>query len=296
VDEVDRRIAAVARRQQDNITREQLLRLGLGKAAIAYRARTGRLHREHRGVYSVGRRARTPLERACAAVLACGPRAALSHQSAFTLWGFDRHWRFPVHVSSPTCREHPGIVTHRVPALARRDVRTERGIRVTSPARTFLDHAPTMSREQLRRAFADARRSGHLKPTALHDILDRNPNHPGRTPLLKAFTGHQPTRSVLEDTFRRFCRQHDLPVPLINVKLNGYEVDAYFPGHDVIVELDGWDYHQDRHSFEDDRDRDADQLAVGTPTLRVTWERITETPAKEARRLKQILAARGPMP
>jgi hypothetical protein len=100
VDELDGRIKELARRQQGNITRAQLIRLGLGKAAIAYRARTGRLHREHRGVYSVGRPARTALERASAAVLACGRQAALSHESAFTLWGFDKRWRFPVHVCS----------------------------------------------------------------------------------------------------------------------------------------------------------------------------------------------------
>ncbi len=142
MDELDRRIAEVARRQQANITHAQLIRLGLGRAAIAYRARTGRLHREYRGVYAVGRPARTALERACAAVLACGPQAALSHQSAFTLWGFDKHWRFPVHVSSPTCRKHPGIVTHRVPSLAKKDVRTELGIRVTARPSARLTATP----------------------------------------------------------------------------------------------------------------------------------------------------------
>ena len=35
---------------------------------------------------------------------------------------------------------------------------------------------------------------------------------------------------------------------------------------------------------------DADHLANGTPTIRITWERITETPAKEATRLHKILA------
>jgi hypothetical protein len=97
---IDEQIAALAGRQQGNVTHAQLTRLGLGKAAITYRAKTGRLHREHQGVYGVGRRARTPLERASAAVLACGPGAALCGPSAFTLWGFDKRWRFPVHVCS----------------------------------------------------------------------------------------------------------------------------------------------------------------------------------------------------
>ena len=63
----------------------------------------------HLGVFGVGRPPTSALERASAAVLACGPGAALSHHSALTLWGFDRTWRFPVHVSSPTWRRRPGI-------------------------------------------------------------------------------------------------------------------------------------------------------------------------------------------
>jgi hypothetical protein len=52
---------------------------------------------------------------------------------------------------------------------------------------------------------------------------------------------------------------------------------------------DGWDFHQDRYSFEHDRDRDAGHLANGTPTVRITWDRITEIPVKEAARLTAIL-------
>jgi hypothetical protein len=56
------------------------------------------------------------------------------------------------------------------------------------------------------------------------------------------------------------------------------------------VQLDGWDFHQDREAFEGDRDRDAEALAAtGAPTLRVTWERMTASPDDEARRLIRIL-------
>jgi very-short-patch-repair endonuclease len=66
----------------------------------------------------------------------------------------------------------------------------------------------------------------------------------------------------------------------------GYIVDALFPAERVIVELDSWEFHQDRSSFESDRDRDADTLAAGHLTVRMTWERMT---TKEAARLHQIL-------
>lgn len=286
---VEEAIAALARRQQGNVTYAQLLSLGLGPSAIYRRCQTGRLYPEHHGVYGVGRRPTTALERASAAVLACGPRAALSHQSAFTLWGLDHRWRFPVHVSIPSCRKRPGIITHRIRSLARADTVIHLGLRVTSPARTFLDCAPGMSRRRLLRALADARRSGHLKPAALQDILDRNPTHPGHASLAGAISAYQPTRSEFESAFLRFCQRHGLPTPQINAQVAGYEVDALFADHRLIVELDGWAYHQDRHSFEGDRERDAATLAAGHATVRLTWERFRATPAREAARLKTIM-------
>jgi very-short-patch-repair endonuclease len=119
--------------------------------------------------------------------------------------------------------------------------------------------------------------------------LDRNPNHPGHAPLLQAWRGYEPTRSEFEDKFPAYCHDHGLPIPRINVIVNGYEIDAYFPEHGLIVELDSWEFHQDRGNFETDRDRDAHQLAHGLSTVRITWERITETPAQEADRLRRIL-------
>jgi very-short-patch-repair endonuclease len=290
----DEQIAALARRQHGAVSRAQLLELGLGADAITYRCQTGRLYRAHLGVFTVGRPPTTPLERASAAVLACGPGAALSHRSAFTLWGLDRHWQFPLHVSSASLRRPAGIVTHKFPSQARRDITIQLGIRVTSPARTFLDCAPALTRERLRRALGDARRAGHLKPAAIDDVLERFPTHPGHAPLLSAVKGYQPTRSEFEHRFVRFCAAHNLPPPTINRKANGHEADITFEGHQVIVELDGYDFHRDRYSFESDRDRDADLLAHGIPTMRITWERMTETPVREADRLRRILGRFGP--
>lgn len=291
---VERAIASLARRQHSCVTRAQLLKLGLGPGAITYRCQTGRLYRVHHGVYAVGRPPTTPLERASAAVLACGPGAALCGPSAFTLWGFESRWRFPVHVSSPVNRTRPGIITHKFRSLARQDITTHLGIRVTSPARTFLDCAPGMTRKRLMRALADARRAGHLHPAALEDVLERFTTHPGHGPLTAAIKAAKPTRSELENAFLRFCAEYGLPTPVINSKTNGYEVDAFFPDHHLIVELDSWNYHQDRYAFEGDRDRDADNLAEGHATVRITWERLTETPAREAGRLKRIMTRRGP--
>ncbi len=65
-----------------------------------------------------------------------------------------------------------------------------------------------------------------------------------------------------------------------------------FVAERVIVELDGWDFHRDKYAFEDDRERDAELLAAGFVTLRITWKRLIESPEREARRLHAILESR----
>jgi hypothetical protein len=292
---VDEQIAAVARRQNGNVSRTQLLALGVSPSSVAYRCKIGRLHREHLGVYAVGRPARTWLEKASAAVLACGRGAALCHYSALTLWELESRWSFPLHVCSPDCRARPGIVTHRLASLAKGDLRTHNNVRATSPARTVLDCTPTLTDGRLKRIVADGRRSRsrRLSLAQLRDVVVRFPNHPGAARLGALIgTDANPTRSPFEDDFQVFCEHHGLPTPVVNTPVCGREVDAWFPEERLIVELDGWDFHNDRDSFEQDRDHDAAALSQGIPTVRVTWERVHERPVREAARLHRILANR----
>jgi very-short-patch-repair endonuclease len=75
-------------------------------------------------------------------------------------------------------------------------------------------------------------------------------------------------------------------------KVAGYTVDALFAAERVIVELDSWEFHQSRESFESDRERDAATLAADHVTIRLTWARMSGDPAAEAARLHQILRDR----
>ncbi len=120
------------------------------------------------------------------------------------------------------------------------------------------------------------------------------PRAPG-TKLLNPFveSPHNPTRSTLEDEFLPFLARYGLPVPQINVRVNGREVDAFFPEHNLIVELDGWETHRTKTAFEDDRERDADNLQHGLSTIRITRDRVRRTPDREAARLREILQRSG---
>jgi Protein of unknown function (DUF559) len=291
--EIDVAISEVARRQHGNIHVKQLNALGLGKQAIWYRVKQGRLYPVFRGVYSVGRPATTPLERASAAVLACGPRGALGHFSGLASWAFARDWPWTPEVSIVGDRRPPGIVVHRTLHLPRRDIRIQQGIRVTSPARTLLDCAPRLGAKRRKRIVNEALHTPFVSRSQLAEVIERYPTHPGAK-LLRPFvdTTDGPTRSGWEDEFPSFCEQFGLPRPQINTIVGGYEVDAYFEAERLIVELDGYEFHSDRQAFEADRERDAEMLAAGRATVRVTWERIEHRSAREAERLRTILAQR----
>ena len=226
-------------------------------------------------------------------MLACGDRAALSHGSALTLWGFWKRWDEPFEVTVASDRRPKGIRVHRVAGLRRRDVGIENGIRVTSPARTFLDMAPRIPAKSLRRFINDGRRREVITLDDLADVVRRFPFHPGAK-LLRPHVGapHGPTRSEFEDAFITFCRRHGLPTPEVNATVAGFEADAYFEKERLIVELDGWGFHNDRRAFEDDRERDAAMLALGIATVRITWERLKREPEREAERLRRILEMR----
>jgi hypothetical protein len=289
----DAAIGGVAARQQRQITRPQLEAIGLGTGSISYWVKRGRLHRVYHGVYSVGCPPMTPLERAAAAVLACGAGAALSHGSAMTLWGFAKLWETPFEVIVPGDRRPRGIKVHRSTSLSRRDLTTQLGIRVTTPARTVLDSALQLTDAQLARAVNEARHSSYLRLSALADLLERCPTHPGAARTAPLLTGRDgPTRAGWEDAFPAYCARFGLPRPLMAARVCGYTVDALFEAEKLIVELDSWEFHSGRAAFETDRARDADTLAAGFGTVRITWERMRDAPADEAGRLMAILADR----
>jgi hypothetical protein len=272
------------------VTHAQLRALGLAPSSITDRCQTRKLVRIHQGVYFVGHAELTPLARAEAAVLACGPRSALSHDSAAALYGL-RRWPAVPEISSALQRKRRGIRTHRTTTLTRADVTIRKGIRVTAPPRTIADIAPRLTDRQLTRVIHEARRNGDLPSPALSTLLNSCP----RAAYL-VDPGQPPSDSALADAFRAFLRAYDLPRPAFEVKWHGFRVDALYAEHRLIVELDGRLDHDQFDRFEADRRRDALALEHGFVTLRVTWRRLHDEPAQFERQLRAILAAREPPP
>jgi len=275
-------LAELAARQHGVVALAQLQALGLGAGAIKYRRAIGRLHLLHRGVYAVGHRPPSPLARAMAAVVACGTDAVLSHRSAAALWRIVPRWPSTVEVTSPTKHRLKGIHIHRSPNA---DATIHYGIPVTTPARTLVDLADVLNPKQLTRALNEALVQRLTTPKELTTLLTRYPGR--RTSQLTPERGA--TRSTLEDDFVRFLKRHDLPLPELNQTIAGHEVDAVYREHRLVIELDSRQFHTTPRAFEQDRDRDADLLNAGFPTLRITNHRLKHHAIHEAQRLKEIL-------
>jgi hypothetical protein len=208
---------------------DELFASGLSRDAVSDRALSGRLHKIHRRVYSVGH-ANPPLEgRFLAAVKACGPGAVLSHHSAAALWGFmpwdDRHPEVTVIGTAP--RAHPGLRVHRTTTLDRDDSARHRGIPVTSPARTLLDLAAKLEHRPLRSATRRAQSLHRVNIRQLVAILARHWRRPGSAKLARiVVTGPAPTRSELEDAVLDLILGGGLVHPQVNeaLRLGGRRV------------------------------------------------------------------------
>jgi len=250
----------------------------------------------YRGVYAVGHRSQNPIERAHAALLAGGRRSALAGSSALVLWGIWKRWEQPLEIVIGADRRPSGLVVHHSHTLERRDITSVQGLRVTSAARTLLDTARRLTEKQLTRAVNDLRLRNLLTLNALVDVIERNPTHRGVTllrPLLEV-AQPEPTRSELEDAFLRVVGDHQLPRPQTNVLISGHRVDAYFPEHRLVVELDGWGSHKTRTAFVEDRRRDAEILAeTGITTVRFVYDDTLHRGEATAARLKKIIEGRA---
>jgi hypothetical protein len=262
--------------------------LGLSRSAIAARCATNKLIREHHEVYSVGHSQTTPAARADAAVMACGDRTVLSHDSAAALYRL-RKWPRVPEVSSPLRRQRPGIRAHRIRTLTRGDVTYRQGIRVTTVARAIADIAPRLTDVELTRAIHEARRNRDLSDHGLARLYALCPR------AAHVFDSEEaPSRSIFQHTFRAFLELRGHPIPVFEANWHGFEVDAYYENHRLIIELDGYRDHHLPDRFEADRERDELAIALKHATLRITWRRLTRKPGELNRNLRAILAARDP--
>ena len=179
-----------------------------------------------------------------------------------------------------------------------RDFTKHEGIRVTTVARTLLDLAGIATVRELARAVDTAERLELFDITAVEGALARARGRRGAAALRRAIAGWQPrhTRSELEDRFAELMARSTLPPPDLNVVLDGHnaqhEVDAFWPSHRLVVQLDGFAFHRTRRDRERDAATDADLELAGLRVVRLTWEEVTQHADRTVRRLAVIFGGR----
>lgn len=275
-------VVRLAAGQHGVVTRRQLLGAGLTARVVDRLVRTGGLRTVHRGVYEVGP-VSPPRATLMAAVLACGPSATLSHQSAAGLWEIlPPRSTPPVHVTIRRGnRQPPDVRLHRSRTLLAEEVTVRDGIPVTVPSRTLLDLAAAGARPRtLERALAEALSRRHLTLDHVRATLARHRGRSGSSRLRAVLDDGPPalTRSEAEERFLALIRKAGAPPAETNVRVGDLEVDFFWPAERLVVEVDGFSYHGSRRAFERDRRRDAELAALGLRVVRVTWRQLERTP------------------
>ncbi|MGK2931987.1 MAG: DUF559 domain-containing protein [Solirubrobacterales bacterium] len=258
----------VSRRQHGLLTRRQLLSAGVSTTAITKRIKARKLLPVCTGVFALGRPVSSELGFQMAGVLASGHGSVLARRSAAALWDF-LDWHGTVETTRPHSRRSsvrnlspPGTSSRRALRTVRtrylpvEHVRRKSGILVTSPARTLLDLAAVLPPDGLRSAFNRADRKKLLSKDELLHCIGCGPGRKGFATFRDLVAIRHPeiamSRSDLEILFNEECQSRGFGKPLINSIVCGEEVDFFWPEANLIIEVDGYEFHQGRMT----RDKD----------------------------------------
>jgi hypothetical protein len=282
--EATRLIRELAERQHGVVARRQLIELGMGERLNQPRVEAGLLIPLFQGIFALGHKRMSREGRWMAAVLASGSGAVLSHGSAMELWGM-RGSHEPVEVlrrSGGPRQSRPEIRLHQTRSLPNDHVTRERGIPVTTVERTLLDMAARLDSRQLEWALVSADRSGRVNWPKLQRLVAGRRGKRGIGRLRRIAMEVDPRAvdalSPLEVDFLALCREHGLPLPQVNVLVEGYLVDFHWPDQRIVVETDGYAYHRDRPAFERDHERTVVLTAAGYEVHRATHRMLAWNP------------------
>jgi hypothetical protein len=287
-------LATVARGQHGLVKTAQLLAAGLTDGGIRGRLKRGALHRtKYRGIYAVGHAAPSRQATLLAPVLAAGEGAALGHEGVAEVLRISRRRAKRIDVVAPREREVPGVRVHVSRTLTPLDVVVVDGIPVTTVARTLIDLTETHTPDELVALIHEAAYRGIFDLRALHGVMERNRGRHHLKRLDEAlglyFAGSAGIKSGYENAFLALCASAGIPKPLVNVHVNGHEVDFHWPAIRLIVEVDGV-HHRRAPTRRTDAARDEDHCAAGWTVVRIAAEELEHRPRKA---LARVLRARG---
>ncbi len=293
-------IVPLAERQFGRVGHAQLVYLGVSKGAITSWRSRGMLRKVLPRVYALGHAARSVEASLFEAVLYAGPGAALSHMTAAWWRGLIAFPDHVIHVSTPRrVPSLPGIVVHPRRNVERRLVR---GIPTTSVEQAVLDLAATGEERLVRKALGQLDYHDSLDLHALDAVCGNG--RPGSGLLRGMLAVHDPgfgrVNGEEEYDFLAQCQAWGVePLPLIDQRIGGVQIDAYWPQQRFGVDLDGRQAHSSWAQIKHDRANELILRRHSVYLVRYHWDLIhahgTEVRTEILRTLQER-APRGPIP
>lgn len=287
------RVAKLAERQFGRVSWAQMRAVGVPSQTIGRWLDTRYLYRELPRVYAVGHRAKTVEADLAAALLYAGPGAMLSHATAAWWVGLAVTKPYMIDVSTPRRpRSIPGIRIH-----PRRPYERDwhKNLPVTEFPQILLDYATVAPLTKVRLALARADFEGQLNLQAIESVIQ--PGRPGGAKLRTAVKRHQPmlarARSGLEIQLFELCETARLPLPELNARVAGWDVDALWREQHVAIELDGPDNHRSRGQTRRDRRKEFELRATGLTVVRYSDDQMDHHPQEVIEELAELLAAQA---
>jgi len=173
------------------------------------------------------------------------------------------------------------------------------GFPATPVWRTLIDLGCVAPADAVERALDDAlhRRLASLPQLRWALGARGTPRHEGSR-VLRHFVEargprYVPPESELEGQLFTVLRAGDLPAGVRQYEIwdgrRWRRFDLAYPNQRLAVEVDGWERHGTRSSFQDDRARDRALQLRGWRVLRYTWDDVTEGGKEMVAEIQQAL-------
>jgi very-short-patch-repair endonuclease len=222
------------------------------------------------------------------ALLAAGPGARLTHESAAELHGLEGVLRRLLVITVP--HDHrlqlPGVTVHRIDDHDPTDLTVVDRFPTTTAARTLLDLAAVVSPKRHQRATEHAIAERLTTYGQLAEVLGRT-RRQGKTGVnrfvatLEELDGKPPAASELERHLERVALMagvrgvRQFPLPWDTEPVVGC-VDLAVPESRLLLEADGRRWHARLEAMERDRRRDRAALRAGWETLRFMYRDLVD--------------------
>jgi hypothetical protein len=278
-------------------------------AGIDTLLRQGKWQTLYRGVYAAHNTSPARPSQLWAAVLRCGPGAALSHGTAAELDGITGQSGDAIHVTIPAPGQvkfgqhefssgRPRIIVHRSRRIedARHPAKSLPRTRVEDTVLDLVDSAGEF--EQAFNWLSAACQRRRTTPAMLRDAIGQRERLRWRSEALGALD--EVADGVTSGLERRYVRAverpHGLPKPERQAKRRRGAASAYldnlYEEFALAVELDGLASHPPESRWQDIH-RDNYFARSGICTLRYNWSDVTRRPCEVASEIAFVLRQRG---